>query len=293
MKISMLMILFSALLVIGSCNASATDEKLSAENPHTIKITPVSNNVVDTSGKSVKTRFLPPKGYSRATVDISSFGAYLRNLKLKPHGSKVRYYDGGYKENYGVYSAVIDLPIGKRDLHQCADAIMRLRADYLRSQKRYDEIHFEFNNGFEAKYSKWMDGYRIHFNGTDFYWTKDTYPSNSYKSYWKYLEYVFSFAGTYSLAQELPTVNENEMQIGDLFLWGGHPGHGVIVIDMAINEETGEKLFMLAQSYMPAQEIQVLENPINSEMSPWYDLDFGESLKTPEWQFEKGALKRF
>ena len=40
------------------------------------------------------------------------------------------------------------------------------------------------------------------------------------------------------------------MQIGDVFLKGSLPGHCVIVVDMAENNETGEKLFMIAQSYM-------------------------------------------
>jgi hypothetical protein len=44
---------------------------------------------------------------------------------------------------------------------------------------------------------------------------------------------------------------------------------------------------------MPAQEIQILKNPNNNKISPWYLSDFGEILKTPEWTFKKGDLKRF
>lgn len=291
MKASFLIALFSVLVMIGACNASATKEKVDH-----VKIEPAPHetaDIIDTSGQTVQTRYNTPQGFSRVEIETNSFGAHLRNLKLKPHGSKVQYYDGTFKENYQVYAGVVDLPIGKRDLHQCADAIMRLRADYLRKENRFDEIHFQFNNGFEANYGKWKKGYRIHYTGSKFYWSKDKEPSNSDKSYWKYLEYVFSFAGTYSLAQELPSVPEDEMEIGDVFLFGGNPGHGVIVIDMAVNEETGEKCFMLAQSYMPAQEIQILINPNDSELSPWYNLNYGENLKTPEWQFRKGSLKRF
>lgn len=248
---------------------------------------------IDHTGNTIASRFSPPNGFNRITVKDSSFGHFLRNLPLKPHGSQVNYYDGSIKRQSGVYCAVIDLPIGKRDLHQCADAIMRLRADFLRSTGRFDEIHFRFNTGFEARYDKWMNGYRIHFNGTDFYWTKDTEPSNSDHTYWKYLEYVFSFAGTYSLAQELPSVNEANMQIGDVFLWGGHPGHGVIVVDMAKHTETGEVIFMLAQSYMPAQEIQLLINPTNESISPWYSLDFGDYLETPNGNLKNGTSNAF
>ena len=35
------------------------------------------------------------------------------------------------------------------------------------------------------------------------------------------------------------------------------------------------------------------KNPNNKKNSPWYELDFGEKLYTPEWNFSKNDLKRF
>jgi len=63
-------------------------------------------------------------------------------------------------------------------------------------------------------------------------------------------------------------------------------------VDMAQNPKTGQKLFLLAQSYMPAQETQILKNPNNSALSPWYELK-NETLETPEWTFEPSDLRRF
>ena len=57
--------------------------------------------------------------------------------------------------------AVLDIPVGKKDLQQCADAVMRLRAEYLFEQKRYPEIVFTDNNG---KPYEWKGGD----NKTDF-----------------------------------------------------------------------------------------------------------------------------
>src|SRR5690606_29137865 len=101
------------------------------------------------------------------------------------------------------------------------------------------------------------------------------------------------YAGTLSLDKELHAKSIDEMQIGDVFIHGGSPGHAVIVVDMAVNKTTNEKIFILAQSYMPAQETQILFNFNNKEISPWYSIDFGETLKTPEWTFEKTDLKSF
>lgn len=284
-----------AILLLGFTFCTDQETSLSVSEHNLMhKIDDQPYPIIDTTGTNIATRFSTPQNFERIQVRDSSFGSYLRKLPLKPHGCEVSYFNGQKKSNKNIYCAVVDLPIGNRDLHQCADAVMRLRADYLREQKRFEDIHFTFNNGFEARYDKWMKGYRIHFDGTDFYWTKDSEASNSDASYWKYLEYVFSFAGTYSLAQELPAIDEKDMKIGDVFIWGGNPGHAVIVVDMAINKATGDKVFMLAQSYMPAQEIQILVNPKNHEIiSPWYAIDFGEYLHTPEWRFEKGFLKRF
>jgi hypothetical protein len=86
-------------------------------------------------------------------------------------------------------------------------------------------------------------------------------------------------------------VNENALQIGDVFIQGGSPGHAVIVVDMAQNKQKGEKKFILAQSYMPAQEIQILKNPKGEGV--WFSDRELDPLETPEWTFSIGSLKRF
>jgi hypothetical protein len=60
-----------------------------------------------------------------------------------------------------------------------------------------------------------------------------------------------------------------------------------------VNKE-GKKVYLLAQSYMPAQEIHVLRNFNNSQLSPWYELrEGGGEIRTPEWDFTSRDLKRF
>lgn len=178
------------------------------------------------------------------------------------------------------------------DLQQCADSVIRLRAEYLYGKGLYDNIHFNFTNGFRAEYGKWMNGYRVVIRGNDASWVKRADYSDGYESFRKYLDVVFAYAGTLSLSKEMKGVPVEDMKAGDVFIKGGSPGHAAIVIDTAVNGK-GERLFMLAQGYMPAQDIHILKNPVNDEPSPWYPCDFGDMLETPEWTFESGQLMRF
>lgn len=246
--------------------------------------------------ETIATRISPPSGYVREACADETFAGYLRNLPLLPKGSKVLLYNGREKPNQSAAFAVIDMEIGNRDLQQCADAVMRLRAEYLWKQKRYGEIKFNFTNGFPASYKKWAEGERIRVNGNQVQWYASGKGADySYKTFRNYLDRVFMYAGTASLSKELKTVPYHSLQAGDVFIKGGSPGHAVIVVDVAVHPVTKKKVFLLAQSYMPAQQIHILVNPANRSLSPWYELGDGTAryLYTPEWTFDKSDLKRF
>lgn len=262
-------------------------------------VTPVSRktdqedkeaNIINEEGMTIATRFLPPTGY-KMSVEKESFASYLQNLPLKPHGAKVLYYNGKEKPNRDVYIGVVDMDIGSRDLQQCADAIMRLRGEYLYHSGQENKIHFNFTNGFTFSYSKWKDGYGVKVEGNKCSYIKNREASNSYENFRAYMNMVFAYAGTLSLEQELKAVAYEEMKVGHVFIQGGSPGHAVIVVNMAVDDQ-GNKVYMLAQSYMPAQETQILLNP-GKKQSPWYDLKEVSDIITPEWTFKSKDLKAF
>lgn len=252
-----------------------------------------AQNLINAAGRNIVTRFNLPDGFQRVDVVQRSFAHYLRYLPLKPVGAKVKYYNGTFKENHDVYASVVDMDIGTRDLQQCADAIMRLRAEYFWQKGAYEDIHFNFTNGFRVDYSKWRAGYKVRIKGNQTTWYKARASATTYKDFRAYMDLIFAYAGTLSLSKELPKVAFETMQIGDIFIQGGSPGHAIIVVDMAINPTTGKQLFLLAQSYMPAQDIQILQNPMNDTFGPWYSNQFFGDLITPEWRFERTDLKRF
>jgi len=257
-------------------------------------VMPEKNLLVNEKGNTLATRFLVPAGFKRVEQQANSFGSYLRCLPLKPHGSPVLYYNGSEKDNSrDVHLAVVDMEIGNRDLQQCADAVMRLRAEYLFAQKQYDKIHFNFTSGFNCEYSKWKEGNRIVVSGNNVSWKKTAQASDSYADFRKYLDMVFTYAGSLSLSKKLKPVDVKNIQPGDVFIRGGSPGHAVIVMDVAIHPKTSERIFMLAQSYMPAQETQILNNPSDAQLSPWYRINTNDLLLTPEWIFEWNQIVRF
>jgi hypothetical protein len=211
-----------------------------------------------------------PDGYKRVKADEASFAEWLRTISLKKD-SLVHLYNGQLKRRQSAQFAIMDIPVGNKDLQQCADAVMRLRAEYFYAQKRFGEIVFTDNEG---------RSYR---------WTKgDDRPA-----FERYLETVFGMCGTASLQKQLkPVASVQSIEPGDVFIKGGFPGHAMIVMDVATNKE-GKKIYMLAQSYMPAQEIHVVINPMDVS-SCWYEADDQlEQILTPEWTFEKNQLRRW
>lgn len=287
------------LLLVGACNlrTDRIDElnffpvEVSTPSPSTAAI---DSSIIHPDGQALAERIQPPPGFIRTAYATGSFGHFLRHFPLKTDGSKVFLFDGREKSRQDVHAAVLDIDVGNRDLQQCADAVMRLRAEYLWQAGRFEDIRFSFTNGFNATYSRWRSGERIRVSGSEVYWTQRTGPSTSYKSFRSYMNMVFAYASTISLARDLDARPMEAIEAGDVLIQAGSPGHAVLVMDKAVHPETGEVVVLLAQSYMPAQDIHILNNFRDPERSPWYSVsDASEVIHTPEWRFNTTDLKRF
>lgn len=235
-------------------------------------------------------RIAPPSGFERLPAEGGSFAAWLRSLPLTSQDQPVRLFDGTTKPRQDVHAAIIDIDAGQRDLQQCADAIMRLRAEWQFATGRQKDIGFNFTGGGRVDFARYAKGQRPDAKGRR--WTASAKPDASYPAFRKYMDLVFAYAGTASLEKELKSVPEGDVEIGDVFIKGGFPGHAVLVVDIAINPLTRSKRMLLLQSYMPAQDMHVLKNFDNGDGSPWYQVPSSE-LKTPEWTFPAGSLRRW
>ena len=255
------------------------------------------------AAQSLHKRIHVPVGYKRVTLEAGSFGAWLQNLPLKPGKPPVMLHDGSKKWNQDAHHAVVDLDVGKKDRQQCADAIMRLRGEFLFSRGDFGKIRFNYTHrDTTIRFSDWARGKRpkvIEYRKDGkrrwrIDWVRSRKKGTDYKNFRAYMEQIFIYAGTHSLARELKKVGSvADIQPGDLFIQGGFPGHAILVLDVALNPKTNKKVFLVGQSYMPAQDFHVLINPNDQGLSPWYPADFGDALDTPEWIFERANLKRF
>jgi hypothetical protein len=196
------------------------------------------------------------------------------------------------KANQQAHHAVVDVDVGSRDLQQCADAAIRLRAEYLRATARDDELCFRFTNGDDASWSSWREGARPRPRARGVLWQRGRPEPDDYASFRRYLEMVFTYAGSASLGRDTTALSEpRDAAPGDVFVQAGFPGHAVVVVDAA-EAADGRRALLLAQSFMPAQEVHVLRNPAAPD-DPWFVVASGAPLVTPEWTFPAGSLRRF
>jgi len=225
------------------------------------------------AGELLVQRIAPPDGFAREPTAPGTFADWLRHLPLKPAGSPVLLHDGELKGNQDAHVAVIDMDVGRRDLQQCADAVMRLRAEYLFSAGREQDICFRS-----------VQGKKLRWRGSGM------------ASFRKYLDKVFGIANSASLMREMiPVAAGQPVEVGDVLIEpasSGRYGHAVMLVDMAVSP-SGERVFLLTQSYMPAQESHILKNRREPDIAPWYRIDPAAAIDTPEWGFPESSLRRF
>lgn len=248
---------------------------------------------INKTGLIVKDRVKLPEGYKRVSYDSSSFGYYVRHLKLKPYGAKVINYD---KEPYFYqlgHIGVLDIDVPENGLQQCADALMRIRSEYLWKANRKQDIGFEFTSGHYCSWAKYAEGFRPKINGNKVTFSKTARSDRSKANFYNYLNLIYTYSGTMSLNNELKAVTSiKKLRVGDMLIIGGFPGHVVMIADIIENNE-GERLFLLMQGNTPAQSVHMLKNLEDTDTSPWYKLELNSEISVPGFTFANSKFVRF
>jgi len=243
-----------------------------------------------TATTALAARIAPPPGFHRVVVGEGSFGAWLRDLPLRALGTPVRSFRGEllHEASDPRIAAVAELDVGSRDLQQCADSIMRLDAEWRYAAGHDDAISYAIGHGHALAWARWAAGERPTVGDRDrVTWARRGKPDGSHAALRAYLDVVFTWAGTASLDETTRRVPRNELRPGDFVVTGGHPGHAVLILDVA-EDGAGHRRALLGQGFMPAQDFQVLAH----DGDPWFSLD-DDALATPFWPaFAWSALRR-
>ena len=249
---------------------------------------------IDLKRSKIITRFTPPKGYFWVKEESGSFGEYLVNFPLHPPNFPIRDYRTVPVDRQNGHVAILKIDVGDKDLQQCADAWMRLYAEYLWSKKRFDDIGFQFTSGQFFSWNDYKIGIRTREIRKKVSFINTGKLDDSYTAFREYLNIIFRYAGTISLDRESVSVTRNsDIKTGDFIIKPGSPGHSVIIFGVARNA-AGKRLYLLAESFMPAQDIHVLKNTSNPNISPWYELDVDATKTvTAKYIFTPTSIKRF
>lgn len=226
-------------------------------------------------------RIATPTDFTRVAVAPKSFGAWLRNLPVRPPNSPVL---GGDKKtkipaNDPRLAAVVDLQPGNSNLLNAANIVLRLRGEYLWADAPHDAIVFHFTNGAPFEWSRYRAGARPLVSGRNVTWTQTDSHDDSRTAFTGFMESLFKYGTVYSLMLDTQPVADGTIQPGDVFVVPGRPGHAVLVVDVATSPN-GEVRVLLAQGGTPAQTFHLVAA---SAASPWFEVRAGSSILVPGW----------
>lgn len=272
---SVILPLYTVILVLGNCNYDSSGKLLFSTNSQKSD----TLNVVNSTGVPM------PNGFSRIVLERNSFSAWLRSYPFTK-SEQVFLFNGEPSPNQSMHYRVLDLSIGSQNLQQCADAIMRLRSEYWFERALYNRIRFPAR-GVVFAYADYLNGTRYKLLGNKLI----AVPGASNKleprksNLHEFLQTVFAYCGTYSVYEASERINIDKVMPGDMLIKPGSPGHAMIVMDIALKAETGERIALLAQGFMPAQSVHVVKNENDQMISPWYLLH-DATIATPGYNFD-------
>ncbi len=248
--------------------------------------------LIDEDSLTIGSRVNLPIGYHRVAVKQGSFQAYLRDYKLKPFGSKIINYDTSEYFWQDGHIGILEVAVPKNGLQQCADALIRIRSEYLWKQNRKAEIGFNFTSGHYCSWQHYAEGYRPKIEGNQVSFHKVAQANHSEANFYKYLNLIYMYSGTLSLYNELQPIADSDLKIGDMLIKGGSPGHIVMIGDKAVNSK-GDAIYLLFQGNTPAQSVHLVKNLEDQSISPWYHLKQDIVIPVSNYTFYDSKFVRF
>ncbi|MDR1681076.1 MAG: DUF4846 domain-containing protein [Prevotellaceae bacterium] len=241
---------------------------------------------------AVAARFETPKPYERTEAPEHSFYSFLRHLPLLPEGSPVKNYanETVKTDEKSSPAAILDIETGSRDWQRSVQSLMRIWAEYLFEQQRFSTIRFHIRNGNAIPYQQWAQGMNIIVDNRA-YWTKTPYNPQQYRTFRRYLDFIFQYSDFQTVRDDIESVAPDDLAPGDLLL---RDNVAVMVLDMAVNRDTGEKIVLLAGGGTPAQSIRILQPADGQEaLGAWFKIGEQGAVNTGAIEFLNTDYYRF
>ena len=224
------------------------------------------------SAETLEAAYPVPSGFVRKSD--SAFGQWLRTRSVADPNVPILTYDGRVVGHKG---RVIALEMVSGDRQQCADSIIRLRAEWELESGHLPSFHA--TSGDPMPWKRFVQGEKPYEKDGRIAWKQ-----GSSKRWEDYLSRVFIWAGTASLAA-YDTEAALNPTAGDVMVQGGFPGHAILLLDVV--ERGDERLVLVGEGYMPAQNFHVEHGPVDG----WWRWKDGVSLN--HWRLKADTLRRF
>ena len=254
------------------CDPARPDLPCTPDAPPPTKAMPTKG--APDGSTTLRDAYPPPAGTQRLAGD--AFATWLGAMRVLPPSVPVRTHDGKVVAGHKG-ARVIDLPMVPGNLQQCADALIRVRAEWLRATG--GEVMYHATSGDPIPWTRWQAGERPFEQGRGLAWR----PGD--RGGWEaYLAAVMRWAGTASLAAYDTDAVQNP-KAGDVLVMGGYPGHAVMLLDVV--KRGSDHLALIGESYMPAMNFHVEPGPIDG----WWSLN--EGVRLPHWDMRGAPLRRW
>ncbi|MDR2362198.1 MAG: DUF4846 domain-containing protein [Prevotellaceae bacterium] len=242
---------------------------------------------------AVVARFKTPESFVRTDAKEHSFTLFLRSLPLFPEGTPVRDYANKpveiTDEKPGT-AAILDIETGTRNWQCTVQSLMRIWAEYLFERQQFSAIRFHIRNGRAVPYRQWAQGMNITVDNRA-YWTKTPYNPQQYRTFRRYLDFIFQYSDFQTVRHDIDSVSLGDLSPGDLLL---RDDFAMMVLDMAVNRDTGEKVVLLVSGGAPAQSIRILQNIIPGEPPcAWFKVGEQGMINTGVVAFSATDFYRF
>jgi hypothetical protein len=198
---------------------------------------------------------------------------------MAPANTAVTRFDGSvaHPADDEYVAGVIAIDLGSADLQQSADVVIRLHAEWLWSLGKKDAISYPGGPKLMMPLSRWEKGQRVIADGPNAFWVVQSKPAAAdYAEFRRYLDVVFNWANSASLARRTEPVEPRALLPGDFFLHTKPPGHVAIVLDVA-EKPSGERLALLGQALSPTESVHVIRP---GRATAWFSLRPGHSVVT-------------